>query len=166
MINNKGVNNPMYGKKHSEATKRKIAEARKKYRREKAITWKGGRRISANGYIELYIPEHHRARKNGYVFEHIVIAEKTLCRELKVNEQVHHKNKIKTDNRPENLQVLDASEHSKLHSTERKRKGKHLKCIVCGKEFYRKPSHVERAKCCSSKCVGHYTHLKNKGELA
>lgn len=164
-VNNKGENNPMFGKKHSEETKRKIAESRKKYKREKSSSWKGGKRISSNGYVEIFLPEHHRARKNGYVFEHILVVEMWLKRHLKPNEQVHHVNKIKTDNRIENLQVVDIAEHARLHAKER-RKGEYLKCVVCSKEFYRKPSHVSKAKCCSLKCVGHYTHLKKKGKLA
>lgn len=164
-VNNKGENNPMYGKKHSEEAKRKISESRKKYKRENHPQWKGGVRISTNGYIEVLVPDHHRARGNGYVFEHILVAEAAINRRLLPNEQVHHINKIKTDNRPENLQVVDIAEHARMHAKER-RQGKYLKCVICSKEFYRKPSHVSKAKCCSLKCVGHYTHLKKKGKLA
>lgn len=128
-------------------------------------SWKGGVRISSSGYIERRLPNHHRARSNGYVFEHILVAEEKIGRHLEHNEQVHHKNKIKTDNRPENLEVVDIADHARLHSKER-RKGKYLKCVICSKEFYRKPSHVKNAKCCSLKCVGKYTNLKNKGVIA
>jgi hypothetical protein len=164
-INNKGGNNPMFGKKHSEETKMKISESRNKYKGENHPMWKGGRRINHNGYVEVRIPNHHRARGNGYVFEHILVAEEKLGRKLKVNEQVHHLNKNRQDNRPENLSILDIAEHTRHHAPERRR-GKILNCVVCGKEFYRKASHLNRAKCCSQKCVGHYTYLKIKGELA
>ena len=126
-------------------------------------SWKGGRRINHQGYVEVLRRNHPRTRGNGYVFEHILVAERKLGRPLKLNEQVHHINKIKTDNRPENLLVLDIAEHARLHGKEKKRVGKYLNCVVCGKEFYRKPSHVKRAKCCSLKCVGYYTNMKKKG---
>ncbi len=145
--------------------KEKWLSLEKNTKEKKSSTWKGGKRISGNGYVEIFLPEHHRARKNGYVFEHILVVELWLKRHLKPNEQVHHVNKIKTDNRIENLQVVDIAEHARLHAKER-RKGKYLKCVVCSKEFYRKPSHVSKAKCCSLKCVGQYTHLKKKGKLA
>lgn len=161
---NEGKNNPMYGRKHSDETKRRIAESRKHYKGEKHPGWKGGKRITTQGYVEVLLPGHHRARGNNYVFEHILVAEEMIGRRLKKNEQVHHKNRIKTDNRRENLEILDGGEHSRIHARERRR-GEYLSCVICSKEFYVKPSRVGRAKCCSLKCVGHYTNLKNKGEL-
>ena len=163
-MRNVGENNPMYGRKHSEETKKKISESRAKYKREKHPLWKGGRRKTSSGYIELLLPDHHRARGNNYVFEHIVVAEKSIGRKIFASEHVHHINGVKTDNRPENLQVLTHGEHTKLHSKER-RKGYYLECVVCSSEFYVKPSRKDRAKCCSRKCVGHYTKLKRDGEL-
>ncbi|MEN2765750.1 HNH endonuclease signature motif containing protein [Ornithinibacillus xuwenensis] len=110
-------------------------------------------RLNHNGYVEIYNPKHHRARGNGYVFEHIIVAEEKLGRRLKPNEHVHHLNKNKKDNRPENLEVVDIVEHTRLHAKER-RKGKYISCEQCGKTFYRKPSHIKKAKYCSLKCVG------------
>jgi hypothetical protein len=58
------------------------------------------------------MPEHHRARKNGYVLEHILVAEAMLGRKLEPGEEVHHINRDRSDNRPENLQVFkDHMEH-------------------------------------------------------
>ncbi|NEC17906.1 HNH endonuclease [Streptomyces parvus] len=80
--------------------------------------WKGGRTIASNGYVLIKQPGHHRADCRGYVYEHIVVAEKAIGRPVVKGEQVHHKNHIKTDNRPENLQVkasraAHAAEHRK-----------------------------------------------------
>lgn len=85
--------------------------------------WKGGRRINEQGYVEIYMPSYPKAKPNGYVREHILVAEQMLGRPLVFfgmrdsrTEVVHHINGIKTDNRPENLLVLCVNEHHKLHS--------------------------------------------------
>lgn len=65
---------------------------------------------------------------NGYLFTkirgknrqiHRMTAEKMIGRPLNQNEVVHHKNGITTDNRPENLQVMNRSDHIRMHSKER-----------------------------------------------
>jgi hypothetical protein len=54
----------------------------------------------------ILMRDHPRARKNGYVLEHILVAEKMLGRALKPGEEVHHKNRKRADNRPSNLQIF------------------------------------------------------------
>lgn len=71
--------------------------------------WKGGFNYSSQGYIQVNVGI--RKRK----LQHRLVMEKHLGRELLKSEQVHHINGDKTDNRIENLQVLSASEHTKLH---------------------------------------------------
>lgn len=83
--------------------------------------WKGGKKINQNGYVMVLKPEHPHAVGIGYVYEHRIVMEEHLGRILKTDEQVHHINEIKTDNRIENLQILSPSEHAKLHGTPRQR---------------------------------------------
>ena len=48
-----------------------------------------------------------------------VIMEIALGRPLRPDEDVHHRNEDKTDDRLENLQVLTSGEHTALHTRER-----------------------------------------------
>lgn len=72
-----------------------------------------------NGYRVIYSPEHTKAMKTenwlGYVYEHIIEAERELGRPLRKGEVVHHLNGKRDDNRTSNLIVLENAQHLKLH---------------------------------------------------
>jgi len=74
-------------------------------------SWKGGRKIH-NGYVYLYAPDHHSA-KRGYKQEHILVWEKVHQRHLPKDWIIHHLNGIKDDNRPENLEALSDLAHKR-----------------------------------------------------
>lgn len=80
--------------------------------------WKGGR-VQKNGYWLAWKPEHCNADDRGYVLEHRMVMSDFIGRPLKSDEHVHHKNKDKSDNRIENLELLSPSEHISLHAQEK-----------------------------------------------
>ena len=68
--------------------------------------------------VALLGPEwagHPRLNRNGHILEHIAVMEVKLGRRLRKGENVHHRNGVKTDNRPENLFVIGRKAHSKEH---------------------------------------------------
>jgi len=72
--------------------------------------WRGGR-VEWTGYIAVKMPEHPNANKSGYVLEHRLVMATKLGRPLAKGEYVHHRNGIKTDNRPENLELVARNPH-------------------------------------------------------
>ena len=122
---NKGRISPNKGKHLSIETKQKISKSKKgKYRTN---TEHGGhKKQRTDGYIAVYLPTHEKSNKDGYIMEHILIMEQHIGRHLKDDEVVHHKNKVRNDNRIENLELMTFKEHAKFHLKERhelKKKG-------------------------------------------
>ncbi len=114
----KGRPSPMKGKHLSERQKEMLRQCHLgKFKRK--TEYGGHKKVRCDGYIAVYCPGAHGATKEGYKMEHILVAENMLGRYLMDDEVVHHINKNRQDNRPENLMVMTASEHMSLHMKER-----------------------------------------------
>ena len=72
----------------------------------------------ATGYIVMAHPKTGKK-----IFQHRYFMELHIGRELLKNEIVHHKNGVKTDNRIENLELMESRKHRRLHNV----------CAKCGK---------------------------------
>ncbi len=88
--------------------------------------WKGGKFTDRQGYIWIHKPEHPMTikLKTQYILEHRLVMATKLKRNLKSFEHVHHKNGVKNDNRPCNLEILISNPH----------RG-YVKCPHCKKRF-------------------------------
>ena len=105
---------------------------------EKCGKWKGGRVVTASGYVLVHREDHPRADKYGHVHEHILVVEENYGRHLHPQNVVHHINGIKADNRIENLLVCEnTSAHTQLHTSLRAESecgnADWRRCFVCKK---------------------------------
>ena len=104
--------------------------------------WKGGKIIDKSGYVLLKDNSHPFCNSGGYVREQRLVMEKHLGRYLTATEVVHHKNKIRNDNRIENLELFETNGiHLKEELT-----GNVPKWSVQGKENILKAVHQQKVK--------------------
>lgn len=85
---------------------------------EKNHNWRGGVTKDAQGYL-CYTASPSNG-KNAGRHVHRVVAEQSLGRPLEPKEVVHHKDHDKTNNDPDNLQVMTHSEHARYHAIKSK----------------------------------------------
>lgn len=78
-------------------------------------SYKGGNTIQHGGYVWEFSPGHRLQNNWGFVAQHRLIAESMLGRELERTEVVHHRDEDRTNNCPDNLQVMTQKEHRSHH---------------------------------------------------
>lgn len=94
-----------------------------------------------NGYVGIIDTTHHGARGSGAVYGHIIVAERKIGRLSRPEEVVYHINKIRHDNRPDNLMIFRSNaDHARSH---------HGAGVYLDKEgiAYRKPVEVKYRSC-------------------
>lgn len=64
-----------------------------------------GRWKNTGGYVMVLAKGHPRGGRRGAVLEHILVMESKIGRSLFKGETVHHKNGIRDDNHPDNLEL-------------------------------------------------------------
>lgn len=101
-------------------------------------------RKTKNGYAFVRDYSHPFAQKDGWIWEHRVVAERYLLKKedsviikgkkyLKPDLHVHHKDRNKLNNKPNNLLIMTRSEHTRLHNLlcpmpKDQENGRFLKC--------------------------------------
>lgn len=66
--------------------------------------------LDRRGYVRVY------GLPGGWEYEHRLIAAAMLGRSLEPSESVHHRNEVRTDNWPTNLEVMPAGAHVGHHN--------------------------------------------------
>lgn len=69
--------------------------------------WKGGIHIDERGYKLIRLPRHPKAKSNGYVYEHTILAEKVLGKPMPIKSEAHH-------HTPEQLVICQNNAYHKL----------------------------------------------------
>ena len=132
------------------------------------MTYANWSRVSTHGqYLCVYHPTHPRAYANGYVLAHRAVIEESLGRYLEPHEVIHHKNENKRDNRIENLEITNRSDHAAHHHPQ-PAPAIILTCPHCSKTFTRRRGKTHLVKrtasrtYCSRRCSGLHTVIRMK----
>ena len=105
------------GKKMSPESKRKLSETKKcEYN---GLNGYGHTKNHCRGYVLAYAPLHPHAHADGYIMLHTILMEQHIGRYLNADEVVHHKNRIRNDNRICNLELMNKKAHCSMHMRER-----------------------------------------------
>ena len=102
--------------------------------------WKGGRFLRSDGYVAV------RVSNVGYRLEHDLLVESSIGRSLRSNENVHHLNGDRSDNRVGNLELTTRSRHIKEHHCPHRDPGSwsSVACLHCGKVFDKRSCEIRK----------------------
>lgn len=79
--------------------------------------WRGGRSVTADGYVLVRVPlDHHLADVRGYAYEHRIVAEQMLGRRLLPGERVRFKSGNKSDTAPHNLVIVPKRDPAEMRA--------------------------------------------------
>ena len=112
-------------------------------------------------YVYITKPNHPNAKADGRIKRSRFTMSEHLGRPLQDDEQVHHINGKKSDDRLENLIIITKQQHHAVHYTgdknPRYRKDREKICPNCGnKIIFKHGNHFARNRCCSNKCRSEY----------
>ena len=107
--------NPRCGGNVAKILKRNGIIIPKQGRGPDSYGWKGGRTIKGDGYYGIWKPEHERADKQGYVYEHTLIYEQNTGKLPQKGEVLHHIDLDKLNNDFSNLFLCGHKEHLVCH---------------------------------------------------
>lgn len=140
------------------------------------------RHVNSDGYSTVKDTEGIYGKKNSWIPEHRLVMAKFIGAPLPSEAHVHHINGNKSDNRIENLAIVNNAGHKAIHVLnpvkvivkrecyDREFVGKQrwlkLCCPMCGYEFFKpvSQSHLKLSKkhnvdCCSQKCSTLFNEL-------
>lgn len=120
----------LWDKLSPEEKDRRLSQLKSFGKGEENPSWRGGRRIDENGYVQILTPGHPFAN-DGYVAEHRLVVEERERADnpesdflvtiagvsyLKPSTVVHHIDEVKTNNESSNLMLLEnQAAHSFIH---------------------------------------------------
>jgi hypothetical protein len=93
-------------------------ELKRARRGPKNPQYSGEIRRHHNGYVIVKAYGHDNATETGDILEHRLVMSQMLGRPLFSDEQVHHKNGVRSDNRPDNLELKVGNHGSGITRTE------------------------------------------------
>lgn len=129
-----------------------------RYLQQISPRWKGGMIIDQRR-IKIWNPAHSRADSKGYVYRHLLVAERSYGKPIPKYFEVHHLDNNKLNDSPDNLVVCpNRSYHMLLHQRAKALKicghVDWLKCPFC--QIYDEPTNLHSKSHYHRHCINNY----------